>query len=69
MGLFVRSYSDPWMGLGRNAFYTLELQNLELGEGFIFFFQIQATTGGHRTQVVLIANVIYGTPSVFSYIL
>lgn len=69
MGPFIGSYSDPWMGLERNVFYTLELQNLVLGEGFTLFFQTQATTGGHRTLGVLIANVIYGSPCVFSYIL
>lgn len=60
MKLFIRSYSDPWMGLERSVFYSLGLQKLVLGEGFTLFFQIQATAGGHRTLGVLIANVIYG---------
>lgn len=69
MGLFIRSYSDPWKGLERNDFYSIGLQKLMLNEGLTLFFQTQATVGGHRTLGVLIANMIYCCPCVFGYIL
>lgn len=62
MGLFIRSYPDPWKGLERNDFYSIGLQKLTLNEGFTLFFQTQATVGGHRTLGVLIANMIYCCP-------